>query len=171
MFLLLLTGCVTTGSIDLTLDSDTDVVETDTDTDTDADTDTDTDTDADTDTDTDTDTTGFCGEVSVWDLQLVGKVVDADGQGVQGVSLKLDDRGWNTGTVLGTASTNWQGQFEMDVNQLTSVEDCWGIILDYVLVGEKGGESSEKGINPFLHGAITDGSLVADITTVPLVMD
>jgi len=114
---------------------------------------------------------GQCGDVSHWDLHIEGAVVDWQERPFEGIDVELQDRGWNPGTVMGTATTDADGMYAFDVSQLTSVEDCWGTLLDYVLVGTDGDLVAEEGVNPQLYNAIVDGSLEVDLYTVPLVLE
>jgi hypothetical protein len=123
-----------------------------------------------TDTDVD-DVSGACGQVTTWDVTVRGKVVDADGAAVEGASVELEDRGWDPGTTLGEATTDVAGEFEFLAEAVTSVEDCWGTILNYVLVAEQGELSGERGLNTPLYNAISDGDLVVDITESPVALE
>ena len=115
---------------------------------------------------------GACGEVTVWDLTVRGVVHNAQGVGAPFASVWLEDRGWATTVeVLGTTTTDGQGGFELAVTGLTSVEDCWGTLLNYVLVAELGPQRGEDEINTWLFTAISNGTLVADLSTSPLVME
>lgn len=113
-----------------------------------------------------------CGETSYHDLVVLGTVQDSYGQPAVGARVWLEDRGFSpTVQTMGEATVDVYGQFEMTVDQLASVEDCWGTLLDYVLVGELGNERGEEGINPTLHGAILDGSGIADRGSIPLQLE
>ena len=57
---------------------------------------------------------GACGEVSTWDVEVRGKVVDAAEVVVPGAAVQLEDRGWEAGTLLGTATTDDDGLFTLD---------------------------------------------------------
>ena len=54
---------------------------------------------------------------------------------------------------------------------ITSVEDCWGTLLDYVLVAESGELYGEKQVNQQLFNAIDDGSMSADASMFPIVVE
>ena len=114
---------------------------------------------------------GACGEVTTWDVAVAGVVHDAAGDGVEGASVRLEDRGWNVGTTLGTATTGTDGSFSFDAIGVTSVEDCWGTVLDYVLVAEEGDRVGERELNSALFNAIDGGGLEVDITAAPVVIE
>jgi hypothetical protein len=109
---------------------------------------------------------GACGEVDNFDASVFGMVTDG-GAPVEGATVVLEDRGWEPTTDMGSATTNAKGTFTINAPGLTSVEDCWGTLLDYVLVAEKGAKKGEKSINSQLHTAYdTDGS--ADVSAFPV---
>lgn len=120
-----------------------------------------------TETETDDTDQGACGEVSEWVLTLHGAVEGPTGA-YEGATVVLEDRGWSPGTELGEATTGADGRFTMDGLQVTSVERCWGTLLDYVVVATDGDMSGEKGVNTYLYDAIDDGSLVADASAFPV---
>lgn len=123
----------------------------------------------DTDTDSDTDG-GACGDVSTHTLSLWGLVHDASGAPVQGASVRLEDRGWNDGDVLGEGTSGADGSFLLEDLEVTSVEDCWGTMLSYWVVAEEGERSGEEQVNVWLYTAIDEGSASADASTVPVVI-
>ncbi|MCA9489437.1 MAG: hypothetical protein KC621_05925 [Myxococcales bacterium] len=153
--LLLLLACA--GSSDDTFDTDTD--EADTDTDTDA------------DSDADTDTSGACGEVTTWDVTLTGYVMGANGQPAPNTHVWVVDRGWTVGNVIADGTSDAAGYMTLSLHPVTSVEDCWGLILNYVLVGERTNEYGELAINPVLYNAIYGGTLEADLGAFPLELE
>jgi len=114
---------------------------------------------------------GQCGDVSNWDLFVEGAVVDSRDDPLENVEIVLEDRGWIPGTILGTATTDSDGVYTFEVSQLTSVEDCWGTLLDYVIVATKGDLAVEEGVNAQLYSAIVDGTLEVDLFTFPLVLE
>ena len=113
---------------------------------------------------------GACGEVSTWDVSLSGTVESASGP-VAGALVTLEDRGWEPGTTLGSAETEADGGFVIEAVGVTSVEDCWGTLLNYVVVAEDGDLRGERGINSPLYDAIASGSLEADISGAPLLVE
>jgi hypothetical protein len=134
----------------------------------------DTSTTTDTDTDTVTDTqvfTGECGAVTEHDLTMTGAVVLASGGPADGADVWIEDRGWAPQVeVLGQAVTDAQGNFTLPITGLTSVEDCWGTLLDYVVIAELGIQRGEREVNTPLYNAILDGTLAADISASPIEM-
>lgn len=122
-----------------------------------------------TDTD-DTDDPGACGAVST-EIMAVRGIVETDGGiGIEGVTVILEDRGWNPGTTLGTVTTDEEGMFFLENLTITDVENCWGSMLDYVLVASLDAQTAEKEINTQLYNAIIDSSLEADVSAFPLVL-
>ena len=113
---------------------------------------------------------GACGEVTTHVLAVKGLVEDNDGISVEGASVILEDRGWNPGDVLGSGTTDENGVFQLDNLTVTGVEDCWGTMLDYVLVAEKGEARAEKEINTQLYNAVIDDSGMADVSAFPIVL-
>jgi len=114
---------------------------------------------------------GMCGDVSEWDLHVRGAVVDDGDDPIAGVDIQLVDYGWVPGTLMATATTDADGHYEFDVTELTSVEDCWGTLLDYVIVATLGDVVVEDGVNSQLYSAIVDGTLEVDLYTFPLVVE
>ena len=114
---------------------------------------------------------GACGDRTTHDVTVLGRVVDVDGQGIESATVDLEDRGWNDGEVLGTATTAADGSFTMSATDVTSIEGCWGTMLDYVLVAEQDGRSGEKGINSQLRSAISDESFEADVSSFPVTLE
>ena len=114
---------------------------------------------------------GLCGDVTTWDLHISGAVVDYLERPFEEVEIQLVDKGWVPGTIMATATTDAEGLYEFDVDQLTSVEDCWGTLLDYVIVATWKELLVEDGVNAQLYGAINDGSLEVDLYTFPLVVE
>jgi hypothetical protein len=113
---------------------------------------------------------GACGEVTTHDVSVLGAVTSGGAPAV-GAAVRLEDRGWNVGDVLGEATTGADGTFTLAAASVTSVEDCWGTILDYALVGELGGEAGEMNVNTALFNAIEDGSLEADTRSFPVALE
>lgn len=103
--------------------------------------------------DTDPAPKGACGEVTRHDLVLTG-VVHHDGVPVQGANVTLEERAWHAdGKVFGTAVTDASGAYVLDVDDVVSVQDCWGSALAYYLVGVRGDARGEMGVNgPLYHG-------------------
>ena len=120
---------------------------------------------------TDVEDDGACGEVSAWDVTVRGAVVDGSGGPVAGAAVRLDDMGWNPGTTLGDGTTDGSGAFEFLADDVTSVDGCWGTLLDYVVRAELGDAAAERDVNTPLYNAIQDGTRVMDITGAPLELD
>ena len=116
--------------------------------------------------DDDDEPTGQCGEVSTFDMQIHGQVLKEDGTPAASARVYLEDRAWAPNdTILGEGTTDYDGHFAFPVPGVTSVEDCWGTLLDYWVVGELGtAERGERGANPDLYASITDGTLIAELS-------
>jgi hypothetical protein len=118
-----------------------------------------------------TEPSGACGDPILYDLTVIGTVTSGPGQYAPAAHVVLEDRGWEPGTILGEGFTDEKGVFQLSVVGLTSLENCWGTVLDYVLEADKGVFYGEKDINTNLFNAIEDGSLVADMSAFPLQME
>jgi len=121
--------------------------------------------------DSDTSSGGACGAVTEHVMEVAGLVEDSAGNVVIAANVRLEDRGWEPGTVLGEGITDSGGSFSLTELNVTGVEDCWGVLLDYVLVAESNGKTGEKQINHQLFNAVVDGSMNADLSSFPIVID
>ena len=111
-----------------------------------------------------------CGDPSSHDVRVLFEVVDASGNGVSNLEVRLEDRAWEPGT-LGSGTTDGNGTGELLAAGVTDLPNCWGTMLDYVVVVEDPSAyyaAAEKPVNSYLHGAIDDGSLEADLTSFPI---
>lgn len=129
-----------------------------------------------TDTDTDepipTTTGGQCGDTTRWDVEVRGRVVDAYGAPAVGADVRLEERAYSMqDEVYGSGPTDGTGGFTFSASQVVSVEDCWATLLDYVVVAESGDLRAERDANSELFSAIDGGSLVADLSAFPLVLE
>ncbi len=116
---------------------------------------------------------GACGEPTEVDLTLQVAVQGSDGVWLQDVDVVLEDRGW-TNTVLGGGITDESGEVEFVASGVTDLPDCWGTLLDYVVLAtDARGQWSpgEKNANSYLHTAIQDTSMEADMTAFPVVLE
>jgi len=113
---------------------------------------------------------GACGDVTHVDMRLLGVVNNEQGNPAPFAEVSLEDRGWEPGTLLGFAYADLKGRFDLPITQLADVEGCWETILNYTVVAELGPQSGEFKVNSRLQAAITNGSLVADISDVPINM-
>ena len=113
-----------------------------------------------------------CGDATTWDVTIRARVEDADGLGLEGVTVGLDDRGYTYG-VLGTGDSVATGDVQFVATGVTDLPGCWGIVLDYWLVAydEAGELVVEDDMNTELYDAIADGSLLADVSGFPLVVE
>ena len=115
---------------------------------------------------------GACGTPSQHDLTVRVAVQSEAGALLEVIEVVLEDRAWNPGA-LGSAITDADGEVEMEARGVTDLPDCWGTLLDYVLVAtDPRGEyaTGEKDVNSSLYNAIADGSLEADVRGFPLVL-
>ena len=113
-----------------------------------------------------------CGDVTLHNLTIVGRVRGVNGAAAEGANVVLEERNYfPTLTVMGKGVTDATGTFQFDVVDLVAVEDCWGVLVDYVIVAERGKERGEEGINPSLSNAVYTGSSTVDLTSLPVVME
>ena len=110
---------------------------------------------------------GACGETSRWDIAVTGSVRH-EGAPLEGATVVLEDRGYNLGEILGSGVTDSDGRFQLDALQVVSIEDCWGTLLNYFVVAESGDLYGEKKANTYLHTAIYDETLEADMSGFPV---
>ena len=121
-----------------------------------------------------TDTTepqGACGDVSSIDVSITGTVEDGDGTFLSGVSVWLEERNWNPGTIHGEATSDGAGSFTFQALGLPVVEDCWGTAVQFYLVGETDTLSGEKPMNSPIFNAYDDGSYSVDLGAFGLIVD
>lgn len=110
--------------------------------------------------DSDTEPVGGCGEVTTSMVDLTVTVVGPEDQPIDGASVSLEERAWEPGT-LGTGTTDSSGEVLLANLDITGVEDCWGTVLDYVVVVALDERSAESRVNPTLFNAINGGGGVA----------
>ena len=73
--------------------------------------------------------------------------------------------------VHGVATVGSDGRFELFASDMVSVEDCWGIMLDYSLDISFGDFELSRNINAPILGAWTRGESVVDLTAFPFELD
>lgn len=122
-----------------------------------------------TDTGTD-DPQGACGDVSAIDVTITGTVRDGDQQWVPGAEVALEERNWEPGTIHGQATTDADGRFTMSAVNLPVVEGCWGVVVQFWLIGTSGDLSGEKPMNSLIIGAYTDETFSVDLGGGPLIL-
>jgi hypothetical protein len=111
-----------------------------------------------------------CGTATIHSVAVAFAVVDASGNGVSNLEVRLEDRAWEPG-VLGTGQTDGNGLGELLADPVTDLPGCWGTMLNYVVVAaDPSGyyADAEKPVNSYLFGAISDGSNQADLTAFPM---
>lgn len=113
---------------------------------------------------------GACGDPVLYDLTLIGMVLGPEGLPSQGAHVQLEDRAWVPGDILGEGFTDDAGSFSITITGLTSLEDCWGL-LDYNVEADKGIFYGEREANTHLFNAINDGTLIADMSIVPIELE
>ncbi|MFT7520111.1 MAG: hypothetical protein ACI9MC_002255 [Kiritimatiellia bacterium] len=118
--------------------------------------------------DTDEQPSGACGEVTEHVVAVRAKVLDSEASPVIGALVEVQDRGWDPGTVLGSGLTNASGEVHLVDLNVTSVEDCWGTLLDYYVVATLDDRTAEKQVNSALFSAIDGGTLEADLRSTPI---
>lgn len=112
---------------------------------------------------------GACGAESEHEITVLVRVHQADGRPAQGATVLLEERATRPG-VRGEATTDAQGDAELQDLSITSLEGCWGIALDYVVVASLGEQMAEVAVNPSLFSAISQGEDVVDRRERPLVL-
>jgi len=113
-----------------------------------------------------------CGDPTLHDITVQFAVEDESGNGVSNIDVRLEERNWDPG-VLGESTTDGQGMGDLLAVGVTDLPNCWGTMLSYMVVVEDSSgyyATAEKGINSYLHGAIEDGSMTADLTAFPIVV-
>ena len=113
---------------------------------------------------------GACGELSSFDVTVVGRVKDLDNQWVAGVNVALEERNWSPGTIHGASVSDGDGAFSFAASGLPVVEDCWGTAVQYWLVGASGALAGEKPMNPLMVDAYESGLGVVDLGEFPLIL-
>jgi hypothetical protein len=111
-----------------------------------------------------------CGTATIHSVAVTFAVVDASGNGVSNLEVRLEDRAWEPG-VLGTGQTDGNGFGELFAESVTDLPGCWGTMLNYVVVATDPSDyyaDAEKPVNSYLFGAISDGSNQADLTAFPM---
>lgn len=112
---------------------------------------------------------GACGEITHWAVTVTGRVETSDGSGAAFADVWVEDRGWNPTTItIGSTTADQQGNYTIQIADLVSAADCWGTVLDYVLVGQQGPIQGERQVNSPLFNAIQDGSLTANLAALTL---
>ncbi len=116
---------------------------------------------------------GACGEVSEHDILIRARVVDSDGiTPVAGAELRIvEDRWHQPERVWGSGITGADGVGEFTAAGIVSVEDCWGVALNYILTAQLGDRvASDTMYNSSLFNAINSQTWEADTTAFPLVL-
>jgi len=108
---------------------------------------------------------GGCGAVTTHDLEVFGRVTDEDGRPVADAEVWLEETAWAPG-ILASGVTDAEGGFRLESQEITSVEDCWGIALDYLIGAASDDLAGERGINSSLYNAILDESYQANLGDV-----
>lgn len=111
-----------------------------------------------------------CGASEYWDVQVRALVQDATGAPLADLPVTIEER--NMPRSFGSGTTGPDGVVEFTAEQVESVPGCWGLLLDYWIVVDCDGTScAEDDMNTELYNAIEDGSLEADVTGFPLVVE
>ena len=112
-----------------------------------------------------------CGDVTDgWDITVKG-VVTLRGKPAAGAVVTLTENVWVPGTVHGDAQVDASGLFVLDARDMVSVEDCWGIMLDYTLEARLGDVAVSRNINAPTLGAWTRGESLVDLSEFPFELD
>jgi len=123
--------------------------------------------------DTADDSPGACGVPSEHDVTLRVSVQSTDGEALRDIEVVLEDRAW-TLSDLGSASTDESGEAVFGAQGVTDLPNCWGTMLDYVLVATDPlgrWAEGEKELNSSLYNAISEGTLEADVRGFPIVLE
>ena len=116
---------------------------------------------------------GACGDASYWDITVRAKVQDEGGSPLADMAVELDDESTGATGALGSGTTNPQGLVELLATGVEFREGCVGTLYDYqtIVTDPAGiyGEAKEE-MDSNLYNATIDGTLIADITNVPIVM-
>lgn len=119
-------------------------------------------------TDGDDDPPGACGEpVDGIHLTLSGAVVDADGNAVRNAEVTWEERNWEP-RVLAIGTSDGSGHFTFDSTDITSVPDCWGTAVDYVLTASTETAYGEKAVNQQMYNAIDLETYDVDLMSAPI---
>lgn len=111
-----------------------------------------------------------CGEVTEgYEVRLQG-AVSLQGEPVAGAEVTIREKLWNAGRIHGTATTDADGLFEVQVTEIVSVEECWGTALDYTADVTWETWARSRDLNSTLYAAII-GSGEADIRSSPIELD
>ncbi len=117
------------------------------------------------------DTDGVCGELTLHDATILGRVEDTSGAPTAAARVVLFDQGWLPGTNLGEATSDAEGRFRLEATDITATESCWGSVLRYELVATAGDLSGMKVVTSYIHEAIRGGTGEADLSTFPVVVE
>ena len=100
------------------------------------------------------------------------EVVEQDGvTPVAGAELRIIEDAYHfPEKIYGFAITGTDGVGEFDANRIVSVEDCWGVMLNYVLYGQLGERIATDDYNSNLFNAINSETWRTDTTSFPLVL-
>ena len=112
-----------------------------------------------------------CGEViDGWDITVKG-VVTLRGEPATDASVRMVENVWVPGTTHGNATVDTYGRFDLLARDMVSVEDCWGIMLDYTVEISLGEMAVSRNINAPILGAWTRGESLVDLTAFPFELD
>jgi hypothetical protein len=118
----------------------------------------------------DTEPQGQCGDVTYWDVTVTGRVRTPQGGPAVGASVRIENREWDPGTVYVTGTTDAMGAFSVLAPQMVQVEECSGLLGHYA-VAELGELSGEAGLDSAVFTAVDQGTFVADISQIPIVLE
>ncbi|MBX2797335.1 MAG: hypothetical protein KTR31_06705 [Myxococcales bacterium] len=112
-----------------------------------------------------------CGSVHYVDMTLMGVVLDVDHEPAVDVDVWLEERNWSPHTVHGEGTTDDEGRFYFDIEQVPIVEECWGIGPQFFLAADDGSSGGEIPANMHIVWAWLDGTYEADISGLPCVLE
>jgi len=105
-----------------------------------------------------------------WEIGVKG-VVTLRGEPATGASVRMVENVWVPGTLNGAATVDAYGRFAFSARDMVSVEDCWGIMLDYTVEVSLDGFALTRNINAPILGAWTRGDSLVDLTAFPFELD
>ena len=115
----------------------------------------------------DTEPVSGCADPVPFDALVEGDVSD-DGAAAAGVTVRLEERNWEPGTVHGEGVTDASGRYSFTATGMPIIEGCWGWATGFYVVADDGSRTAEWGVNSVVTGAWSRGDATIDLTGIPL---